>query len=128
MRAMLMIAGSVLIAVELASAAFSQGAPQRVALLVVDPGSLAVGYRTTRVVGSLVINDAGEAVGRVDDLIVTPGGKVPYAVLSVGGFLGVATRLVVVPTTALDVSNKRLVLHGATKDTLAHLPGFTYTY
>lgn len=123
-----MIAGSVLIAAELASTAFSQGAPQTIATLVVDLKSLAVGYRTTRVVGSSVVNDAGETVGRVDDLIVTPGGKVPYAVLSVGGFLGVATRLVVVPTTALDVTGKRLVLHGATRASLAKLPGFAYTY
>ncbi len=128
MRSILMIAGSVLIAAELASAAFSQGAPQTIATLVVDPKSLAVGYRATRVVGSPVVNDAGEAVGRVDDLIVTPGGKVPYAVLSVGGFLGVATRLVVVPTTALDVVGKRVVLHGATRASLAKLPGFAYTY
>jgi hypothetical protein len=123
-----MTAGSVLIAAELASAAFSQGAPQKIATVVVELKSLAVGYRTTRVVGSLVVNDAGEAVGRVDDLIITPGGKAPYAVLSVGGFLGVATRLVVVPTTALDVYKKRLVLHGATRASLAKLPGFAYTY
>ena len=77
MRSILMIAGSVLIAAELASAAFSQGAPQTIATVIGDLRSLAVKYRTTRVVGNSVVNDAGEAVGRIDDLIVTPGGNVP---------------------------------------------------
>lgn len=128
MRSVFIAVAAGLITVELASAALSQGAPQRIATVVVDLKSLAVGYRATRVVGSTVINDAGETVGRVDDLIVTPNDRVPYAVLSVGGFLGVGMRLVVVPTTALDVTNKRLVLHGATRASLTLLPGFAYTY
>ncbi len=128
MRSVLLAVASALIVVELAGAALSQGTPQRITTLAVDPKSLAVGYRATRLVGSTVINDTGELVGRVDDLIVTPADRVPYAVLSVGGFLGVGTRLVVVPTTALDVTNKRLVLHGATRASLILLPGFAYTY
>jgi len=35
-----------------------------------------------------VVNEANETVGAIDDLIVTPEGQTPYAVLSVGGFLG----------------------------------------
>jgi hypothetical protein len=38
-------------------------------------------------------------VGTIDDLIVTPGGQAPYAVLSVGGFLGLGTKYVVVSFT-----------------------------
>jgi hypothetical protein len=54
----------------------------------VDPQSVATGYRTSKVVGSTVVNEANETVGTIDDLIVTPSEKVPFAVLSVGGFLG----------------------------------------
>ena len=127
-RATLMIAGTVLIAAELVSAAFSQGSPQRIATVVADPRVLTIGYRTSRVVGNSVLDDAGEAVGRVDDLIVTPGGKMPYAVLSVGGFPGVETRIVVESATALDVTGKRLVLLGATRASLTKLPSFAYAY
>ena len=64
----------------------------------VDPQSLATGYRTSKVVGSTVINEANETVGTIDDLIVTPGEKVPFAVLSVGGFLGMGTNTSWYPT------------------------------
>ena len=46
-----------------------------------------------------MVNEANETVGTIDDLIVTPGGQAPYAVLSVGGFLGMGTKYVVVPFT-----------------------------
>jgi len=71
-----------------AAPAFSQGAPQSVVTAKVDLQSLATGYRTSKVVGAAVYNEANEKVGVIDDLIVTPSERVPYAVLSVGGFLG----------------------------------------
>jgi hypothetical protein len=105
---------------------FSQGAPQTVSLMKVDPQTVATGYRTSEVVGSTVVNEANETVGTVDDLIVVPSEKVPFAVLSVGGFLGVGTTYVVVPFSALDLNEKRVLLRGATKDSLKRLPPFNY--
>ena len=64
--------------------------PQTVTLMKVDPQTLATGYRSSKIVGSTVVNDANQTVGSIDDLIITPGGQAPYAVLSVGGFLGLA--------------------------------------
>jgi len=106
--------------------AFAQGAPQTVALSEVNPATLATGYRTSKVVGSAVVNDAGETVGSIDDLIVTPEGKVPYAVLSVGGFLGMGTKYVVVAANTLEVKDNKMLLHGATKEALKTLPSYTY--
>ena len=96
-------------------------------LMKVDPATLATGYRTSKVVGSTVYNEANEAVGTVDDLIVTPSETVPFAVLSVGGFLGMGTKYVVVPFSSLVVKDKKMVLPGATKDSLKSLPGFKYS-
>ena len=45
---------------------------------------------------------------KVDDLIVTSGGQTPYAVLSVGGFLGLGTKYVVLPFTSLKIVDKKL--------------------
>jgi hypothetical protein len=92
----------------------------------IDPASLATGYRTSRVVGSAVLNESNETVGTIDDLIVTASETVPYAVLSVGGFLGVGTRYVVVSFSAITVVDKHMMLRGATKDTLKALPAFVY--
>ncbi len=120
------LAGAVMVAVSLSAPAFSQGAPQTVTLMRVDPATLATGYRTSKVVGSSVVNEANETVGTIDDLIVTPKEKVPFAVLSVGGFLGMGTKYVVVPFSSIQVSNKKMVLVGATKDSLKALPDFKY--
>jgi sporulation protein YlmC with PRC-barrel domain len=92
----------------------------------VDPQTLATGFRVSKVLGATVVNEAGEKVGTIDDLILTPSDKVPYAVLSVGGFLGMGTRLVVVPYDAMKAGDKNMVLPGATKDSLKMLPEFNY--
>ena len=96
-RSVTLLAGAAILAAALSGPAFSQGAPQTLSLMKVDPQSVATGYRTSKVVGSSVVNEANETVGTIDDLIVTPTHSVPFAVLSVGGFLGVGSRYVVVP-------------------------------
>lgn len=106
--------------------AMAQGAPQTLSMTKIDPASLATGYRTSKVVGSAVVNEAKEQIGTVDDLIVTKDGTVPYAVISVGGFLGVGTKYVVVPANLLVMQDKQIVLTGASKDSLKSLPEFTY--
>ena len=121
-----LLSGVAVLATALSLPAFAQGKPQTLSVMKVDPASLATGYRASKVIGSNVYNDANEEVGTVDDLIVTPAAKVPYAVLSVGGFLGMGTRLVVVPIDSLDVKDKRMVLHNATKESLKLLPAFAY--
>lgn len=126
-RSITLLAGAAVLAAALSGPAFSQGAPQTLSLMKVDPASLATGYRTSKVVGSTVYNEANEAVGTIDDLIVTPNEKVPFAVLSVGGFLGMGTKYVVVPYNSLVVQDKKMVLSGATKDSLKGLPEFKYS-
>ena len=105
----------------------SQGTPQTVGIMKVDPQTVATGYRTSKVVGATVVNEANETVGAIDDLIVTPTEKVPFAVLSVGGFLGMGTKYVVVPFNTLQMKDKKIVLPGATKDALKALPEFKYS-
>ena len=121
-----LMVGTAVIAASSSGPALSQGAPQTLSIMKVDPASLATGYRTSKVVGSSVINEANETVGTIDDLIVTPSEKVPFAVLSVGGFLGMGTKYVVVPYSALQVRDKKMVLPSATKDSLKALPEFKY--
>ncbi|MGO9997739.1 MAG: PRC-barrel domain-containing protein [Acetobacteraceae bacterium] len=121
-----LIAGAAVLAAGLGSPVLAQGTPQTVSLMKVDPQSLATGYRTSKV-GSTVVNEANETVGTIDDLIVTPSEKVPFAVLSVGGFLGIGTKYVVVPFSSLEVNDKRMMLSGATKDSLKSFPEFKYS-
>lgn len=92
----------------------------------VDAATVAGGQRSSEVVGSDVVNEANETVGKVDDLIVTSNERAPVAVLSVGGFLGIGTRYVLVPYSAIEKRDDRLVLRGATKDSLKALPEYKY--
>jgi len=127
MKKMLSLAGAAgIAAVLLSGPVIAQGAPQTVALAKVDTKSVATDYRTSKLVGSTVVNDANETVGKIDDLIATSTSKVPFAVLSVGGFLGMGTHLIAVPLDNLKVANDRMVLPGATKEALKSLPEFKY--
>ena len=121
------LTATALLASALSWQSFAQGTPQTVTLMKVDPQTVATGYRSSKIVGATVVNEANETVGAIDDLIVTPTEKVPFAVLSVGGFLGMGTKYVVVPFSALQMKDKRILLPGATKDALKSLPEFKYS-
>ena len=110
----------------LSGGAGAQGTPQTIELVKVDVQKLAAGYRGSKVIGSSVVNDANETIRTIDDLLVSHDGKQPYAVLSIGGFLGMGTRLVVVPYDLLKFADKRVTLPGGTKEGLKMLPEFKY--
>src|ERR1043165_7722406 len=66
----------------------AQGVPQTVELAKIDVQKLAAGYRASKVIGSSVVNEENEVIGKIDDLLISLDGKEPYAVPSIGGFLG----------------------------------------
>jgi len=104
----------------------AQGAPQSVTEVRVDVAKVDAGYRASKMSGSTVYNSTKEKIGTVDDLILGPPDWVPYAVLSVGGILGVGNHLVTVPLSKMQIVGDQLVLPDATKDTLKALPEFKY--
>ena len=109
----------------LASSVSAQGIKQTIAKVYVQ--TVAAGYRASKVIGSNVLNDANETIGKIDDLLVTRDGKEPYAVLSIGGFLGMGTHLVVVRYDSLRFDpDSKIVLPGGTKEGLTMLPAFEY--
>ena len=108
MKKTMLLASAAMIGVGfLAAQAKAQGVPQTVELAKVDVHELSAGYRSSKVVGSSVVNDANETIGKIDDLLVSPDGKRPFVVLSIGGFLGMGAHLVVVPYDALKFAEKR---------------------
>ena len=104
----------------------AQGAPQSVTEVRVDVAKVDAGSRASKISGSTVYNSTKEKIGTVDDLILGPPDWVPYAVLSVGGILGVGNHLVTVPLSKMQIVGDQLVLPDATKDTLKALPEFKY--
>ena len=85
------------------------------------------GYRASKLLKSSVYNKEGEKVGKIDDFIVLGNGSVAFAVIGVGGFLGIGEKLVAVPAILFETNKKgQLELPDATKEVLKSLPSFKY--
>lgn len=100
-----------------------------VALVKVDLSVVAKGYRMSKLIGSSVSNDKNEKIGTLDDIVADKDKKqLNFAVLQVGGFLGMGGRLVVVPyeNLVIDDHGQKITLPGATKDELKKLSEFNY--
>jgi len=78
------------------------------------------------ILGKAIYNDKNEKIGTVDDLIVSPDRTVTFAIVGVGGFLGMGKHDVAIPVKNLKGEGK-LMLSGATKEALKALPEFKYT-
>jgi sporulation protein YlmC with PRC-barrel domain len=77
-----------------------------------------------------VTNDQKEKIGKIEDLIVSStDAKLPvasFAIIGVGGFLGIGKNDVAIPMEQIKLEEKQLVLPGATKAALKALPRFEY--
>jgi len=69
-----------------------------------------------------------------DDVLLGQDNKAANVILSVGGFFGVGTKLVAVPCQQLQLgdtkhasSDNKVVIPGATKESLKALPDFHYS-
>jgi len=78
------------------------------------------------IIGDGVVNRAGENLGKIEELMLDlEKGRVAYAILSFGGFLGMGEKLFAIPFEALtlDASREHFTLD-IDKDKLKNAPGF----
>lgn len=120
--ALLIVLGTLLFVIS-ARPALSQG----VQLVNVNVSVVDKGYRLSKLLGAAVNNGNNENIGKIDDLIIDSS-KNMFAVLQVGGFLGLGSHYVAVPYASLQISEdgKKIVLPGASKDELKKLAEFKY--
>ncbi len=87
------------------------------------------GYmRASKLNGADVYNSGNTSIGTVDDLLIGQHEKASMAVISVGGFLGIDSKLVKVPFSKLKMNREgHLILAGATKASLTKLPSYSYS-
>jgi hypothetical protein len=78
----------------------------------------------SRLIRASIYNDRAQPIGTIDDVIVTADGVPSVAIIDVGGFLGVGIRHVAVPVAQLTQGSFRIILPGASKETLRELPDF----
>lgn len=87
---------------------------------------LAWSRKASEVIGADVRNNQNENLGDIKDLVVDTGnGRVRYAVVSFGGWLGIGDKLFAVPMSALQqASDKEKFTMNVTKDQMKNAPGF----
>lgn len=88
------------------------------------PGPALMG--STTLVGNTVFNGQGDDLGEIKEIMLDiRSGKIGYAVLAIGGFLGLGGKLFAVPwkALALDTEHKAFVLD-VDKARLNDAPGF----
>jgi len=76
--------------------------------------------------GDDVVNSSGEDLGEIKDIMIdVESGRIAYAVLSFGGFLGLGDKLFAIPWSSLrlDPAGKQFVLD-VDKKQLENAPGF----
>ena len=75
-----------------------------------------------------MVNTENEEIGEIDDFVIGRDDHAVFAVLQVGGFLGLGGHLVAVPFDSLAVEDAdgKIVLAGGTRDALNELPKFEY--
>ena len=79
-----------------------------------------------QILGHVVYNDKNEKVGKVYDIIIAPDKAVSYGIIAAGGFLGIGKHDVAIPVNQFKMQGGKIVLPGATKDTIKAMPEFLY--
>ena len=76
--------------------------------------------------GLRVENPRGEALGRIEDIMISPAGeRTAYAVVSFGGVLSLRKKLFAIPWSALQLDRpKARIILNLDKKTLANAHGF----
>ena len=121
------VAGIATIMVVIAAALVRVASAAPVDLIVVDVVQVANGYRASKLHGVTVSNPQNQKIGDLDDLIVGKD-RVLFAIVQVGGFLGIGSHFIAVPYSSLQINEdgSRIVLPGATREQVKGLPEFKY--
>lgn len=80
----------------------------------------------TNVIGARVRNSKNESLGKIEDIVLdTRHGRIAYAVLSFGGFMGLGSKLFPIPWQALaQASDGDEFILDVEKEALREAPGF----
>lgn len=80
----------------------------------------------SKIIGEAVINRQNENLGKIHELVIdAKDGRLAYAVLSFGGFMGMGNKLFAMPWKAFDFAagENKLILN-VDKEKLKAAPGF----
>lgn len=128
---LIMLLGATVLSISVAASA-EESTGSSYAAKEVEFGGANLKYRVdknaAKMIGKDVVNQDGEEIGSVENMLITDTDNVQYAIVSVGGFLGIGDKLVAVPTNNLqfDKDQENVTLKNITKEALESAPGFDY--
>lgn len=108
----------------------AQPAQQGEQLGRVDDATSDMVVRASQLTGMNVYNPAGKHIGSIEDLVLdAKSGKVRYAALSFGGFLGFGEKLFAIPWNSIecrrgDSANEHRLVLDVNEEMLKEAPGF----
>ncbi|SEQ76228.1 PRC-barrel domain-containing protein [Nitrosomonas sp. Nm51] len=98
----------------------------------IEYGKSGITYRVDKdvhkLIGKDVVNNKGDALGTVENFLISNPENIQYAIISVGGFLGIGDKLVAVPVKNLQMNKEEgnVSLNNVTGDELKNAPAFEY--
>lgn len=80
----------------------------------------------TSLIGDTIENQQGDNLGKLEEIMIDlESGRIAYAVLSFGGFLGMGEKLFALPWNKLYVDqNRKCIVLNARKEQFDNMPGF----
>lgn len=103
------------------------GGTTTVGITVTEATQLAAGWSVKKsLMGKTIYNDAGDKVGKVEDLIISPDKTLSYVIVGAGGFIGIGRHDVAIPVSQIQEKGGKIVMAGATKDAVKAMPQFVY--
>lgn len=90
---------------------------------VVDEAT-GTGWQKVELIGKTVYGADQEAVGEIDDVVMTESGKVESVLVDVGGFLGIGAKKIAIPVANLEVQGETVVAAGLTKNQAEEMPEY----
>ena len=105
------------------------GATTSTNLSISESTQVAKGWSVKKtLMGKALYNEAGQKIGTVEDLIISPERNVSFVIVGAGGFVGLGRHDVAIPVTQVQDQSGKLVIPGATKEMIKALPVFDYAY
>jgi sporulation protein YlmC with PRC-barrel domain len=99
-----------------------------VGVSITEMTQVAMGYSVKKtLLDKPVFNDAGDKIGKVEDLVIAPDKKLSYLIVGAGGSLGIGRHDVAIPATQIQFKDGKLLMPGATKDVVKSMPRFEYS-
>src|SRR4051794_234390 len=87
-------------------------------------GDLLYGMTACELKGKTLHGDDGKAIGDIDRIVMHPGRPGPFAVVGVGGFLGLGERDVAVPFSDIWMGQDKKLTAGLTKEQVKNMQAY----